>query len=303
MLTFRRGIVVCFAPDGTQPMLRALYYFLWVAPAVTFSVLTYVMVRGKLRQKYPYFFAYAIFQVLAFAIQFSTYHSSNRYAYFFAYWTLAALSVALGFCVIYEVFTEIFRPFEGLRDLGKVLFRWAAAVLVVAAALMVLITAGASRGLDFVFGCVVALERSVRIMQCGLVLLMVLCAPYLGLQWRHRVFGIGAGFGVLAAIDLIAVAVLGRLGLSAQVQYYYNIAKMAAYNLAGVTWCIYLLRPEPARGPALQLSPSERWNFALSAALHPQSASPSLPLIMGVVDRAFEKINERRATGPTHADQ
>lgn len=189
-------------------MLRAIYYFLWIAPAVTFSLLTYVMARRKLRASYPYFFSYAIFQVISFGVQFSTYHSSNRYAYFFAYWTLAALSVGLGFMVIYEVFREVFRPFDGLRDLGKVLFRWAAAVLVVAAAIMVLINGGASRGTDIAFSSVMALERSVRIMQCGLVLLMILCAPYVGLKWRHRVFGIGAGFGVLAAIDLIAVALV-----------------------------------------------------------------------------------------------
>jgi hypothetical protein len=288
---------------GDEPMVRLIYYLLWVAPAITFSVLTFVIVRRKMRQKFPYFFAYAIFQVISFGVQFSTYHSSNRYAYFIAYWTLAALSVGLGFAVIYEVFTDIFRPFEGLRDLGTVLFRWAAAVLVVASALMVLITPGSKGNVDIVLGCVVALERSVRIMQCGLVLLMILCAPYLGLQWRHRVFGIGTGFGLLAAIDLIAVAVLGRLGLSAQSQMYYNLAKMAAYNIAGLTWCTYFLRSEPARGPALQLAPSERWNFALSAVMHPESSSPSLPLIMGVVDRAFEKINERRGSGPSQADQ
>ncbi len=283
--------------------MRALYYVLWIAPAITFSVLAYVMVQRKLRNSYPYFFAYAVFQVVSFAVQFSTYHASNRYAYFFSYWTVAALSIGLGFAVIYEVFREIFRPFEGLRDLGKALFRWAAAVLVVAAVLMVLITADAALKPAMVFGWLVALERSVRVMQCGLVLLMIICAPYVGLLWRHRVFGIGAGFGVLAAIDLIAVAVFGRLGLSAQTQMYYNLAKMAAYNMAGITWCTYMLRPEPARGPALQLAPSERWNFALSAAMHPQTSSPSLPLIMGVVDRAFERINERRGSGPSQADQ
>ena len=68
-------------------------------------------------------------------------------------------------------------------------------------------------------------------------------------------------------------------------------------------WTVYLMRPEPARGPAVQLAPSDRWNFALSAAMYPQASSPSLPLIMGVVDRAFERINERRGSGPSRADQ
>ena len=283
-------------------MMRAIYYALWIAPALTFTVLAVIMAKRKQRQSFPYFFSYAIFQVISFAIQFATYHRGSRVEYFWAFWTLAALSVGISFAVIYEVFTELFRPFEGLRDLGAVLFRWAAAVLVVAAALMVLVNSAPPARM--VMGAIVALERSVRVMQCGLVLLIILCAPYLGLKVRHRVFGIGAGFGIMAAIDLIAIAAVGRFELSAHTQMYYNLAKMAAYNVAGVLWCSYFLRPEPARGPVLQLAPSERWNFALSAALHPQSASPSLPLIMGVVDRAFEKIShERRGIGPTHADQ
>ena len=281
-------------------MLRAIYYVLWVAPALSFSVLAFLMWQRKLRQQFPFFFSYAIFQVLSFGVQFSTYHSANRYAYFIAYWTLASLSVGISFAVIYELFAELFRPFEGLRDLGTVLFRWAAAVLVVAATLMVLVTpsTGTSNVTKVAMAVVVALERSVRVMQCGLVLLMVLCAPYLGLKWRHRVFGVGVGFGILAAIDLFAIAGFGRLGYSPQTQMYYNFARMAAYNAAAVVWWGYFFRPEPARGPVAQLSPSERWNFALSAALHPQSSGPSLPLIMGVVDRAFEKMgNERRGPG------
>ena len=279
-------------------MLRLIYYVLWIAPALVFLFLALAMHRRGLRTRYPFFFTYAVFQVLSFLAQFTVYHYWPK-AYFYEYWTGATLSIGISFAVIYEVFTEVFRPFEGLKDLGRVLFRWAAVVLVVAAALMALTASSASN--DLGTRIMVSLERSVRVMQCGMVLLMILSAPYLGLRRHNHIFGIAAGFGVLAAIDLVAVAVFGKLGYSATV--FFNLARMTAFNFAAIMWTVYLMRPEPARGPALQMAPSERWNFALSAALHPQSASPSLPLIMGVVDRAFEKINERRATGPTHADQ
>jgi len=280
-------------------MLTILYYALWIAPSLVFVFLAFRMHRLGLRQRYPFFFSYAVFQVISFLAQFTVYHAWPRSdIYFYEYWTGAALSVGISFAVIYELFIEVFRPFEGLRDLGRVLFGWATVVLVLAAVLMV-VTSG-TPGFP-VTKIVVGVERSVRVMQCGMVLLMVLCAPYLGLRKRHHVFGIGVGFGVLAAIDLIAVAVVGRLGYSAAT--FFNLARMTAFNFAAVLWTVYLQRAEPARGPAVQLAPSERWNFALSAAMHPQSSSPSLPLIMGVVDRAFEKINERRGSGPSQADQ
>ena len=142
-------------------------------------------------------------------------------------------------------------------------------------------------------------------MQCGIVLLMILCAPYLGLKYRHRVFGIAAGFGLLAAIDLMAVATVGRIGLSSSTAAFFSIARMVAFNFAAGLWTVYFLRTEPARGPAMQHSPSERWNFAMATATNPQSSGPSLPLIIGVVDRAFEKIgiHDRRGSGPNRSDQ
>src|SRR5689334_3285561 len=118
-------------------MLRAIYYLLWIAPAIMFCALAVLMARRGLRKSYPFFFLYAVNQVLCFIVQFAVYHKFPS-QYFYAYWTMAGISVLLALTVIYEVFLEVFRPLEGLRDLGKVLFRWAAAVLVVAAALMVL---------------------------------------------------------------------------------------------------------------------------------------------------------------------
>jgi hypothetical protein len=282
-------------------MLRAAYYMLWVTPAFVFTFLAIAMVRRGLRQQFPYFFSYAVFQVVSFLAQFAVYHYLPS-VYFYEYWTGAALSIGLSFAVIYEVFTDVFRPFEGLRDLGGVLFRWAAVVLVLAAALIT-VTAANTPG-PLATRIVIALERSVRVMQCGIVLLMILCAPYVGLRYRHRVFGIGAGFGILAAIDLIAVAVVARIGVSATTSTFFSLARMTAFNFSAILWTVYFLRPEPARQPALQLAPSERWDFALSSAMHPQSASPSLPLIMGVVDRAFERAgHEGHSNDPRKADK
>jgi hypothetical protein len=280
-------------------MLRAVYYMLWVTPAFVFTFLAMTMVRRGLRKQFPFFFSYTVFQVLSFLAQFAVYHYWPS-RYFYEYWTGAALSIGLSFAVIYEVFTEVFRPFDGLRDLGAVLFRWAAVVLVLAAVLMFL--AGSVTPGSVATRIMVALERSVRMMQCGMVLLMILCAPYLGLRGRHRVFGIGVGFGILAAIDLLAVAVFGKLGYSSTT--FFNLMRMTAFNFSAILWTVYFLRPEPARQPALQLAPSERWDFALSSAMHPQSASPSLPLIMGVVDRAFERAgHEGHSNDPRKADQ
>lgn len=281
-------------------MMSAVFYTLWIAPALIFAFLVVSMHRRGMRQRFPYFFSYAVFQVVSFLVQFAVYHYWPK-LYFYEYWTGAALSIGISFAVIYEVFAEIFDPFEGLRDLGRVLFRWAAIVLVLAAVVMIVVTTSTSASIAFTRG-IVAFERSVRIMQCGMVLLMILCAPHLGLKRGHRVFGIGVGFGILAAIDLLAVAVVSRIGVSQTVALVNSLLHMGAFTFAALLWLRYFLMPEPARGPVVQVAPSERWNYALSTAMHPQTSGPSLPLIMGVVDRAFQRIGSQ-GRGPMHSDQ
>ncbi len=278
-------------------MLRYVYYGLWVAPALVFAFLTVVMLRRGLRKKYPFFFTYAVYQVLGFGIQFYTYHRSQL-QYFYAYWTLAALSIALGLAVIYEVFTDVFRPFSELRDLGAVLFRWAALVLVLAAVLIMATSETAH--LYRVFATVVTLERSIRVMQCGLVLLMLLCSSYLGLSARSRIFGISVGFGLIAATDLISLTVLAEFGKA--VLNYVNLTKMAVYLGASLLWTAYMALPEPGRAGEMRFATPERWELGLVAATHGPDASPALPQIVDTVERVWRKTNGKSTT-PSHADQ
>ena len=181
--------------------LRIVYYVLWIAPVAVFLCLAAMMLRRKLHKEYPLFFAFVVLQVADFAIGFSAYHISQR-DYFYAYWTLAGLGIGISFGVLYEVFTGVFRPFADLREFGGVLFRWAALVLLLAAVL--LMTTARPPANTAVFALILNLMRSLEVMQCGLVLLMLLCSSYLGITLRHRIFGIALGFGIIAAVDLIS---------------------------------------------------------------------------------------------------
>jgi hypothetical protein len=280
--------------------LRYLYYALWIAPVPVFVCLAAVMVRRKLHKTLPFFFTLAVFQLADFGIKFYCYHRSEQ-EYFYAYWTLSALEILIGFGVIYEVFTSVFRPFDGLRELGAVLFRWAALVLVFFAVLM------ASNGLPVagqrITATIVNLDRSIQVMQCGLVLLMILCSSYLGLTWKHRIFGIAAGMGINAAVELIAVTVLANLGQ--EMANTVRLAKMATYSLSALLWMGYIYAGEEERQPAQQLARARGWDYAL-AALHPSGDGPALPLIEDVVERVWKEANGKSKPGaqpPHQAEQ
>ena len=270
-----------------QMPLRALYYALWIAPVPVFAWMTLVMVRRKMQRVYPIFAAFAALQVAIFAADFYFYHRS-QILYFYSYYTTAAVGVLLSFGVLYEVFGDVFRPFADLRGLGRVLFRWAGAVLTLAAILLAL-NGPSMAGSTPLFTTILNLMRSVEVMQCGLVLLMLLCSTYLGITLRHRVFGIALGFGILAAVDLMVVAVLATYGQ--QATRFVQIAKMLAYNLSAVLWLGYVYAGKVERKPTKQFALAESWNYALATAVHPDNDAPALPFIEHAVERVWKQTN------------
>jgi len=102
---------------------------LWIAHPVLELVLVAIMLRRGLHRTFPVFFAYTAFEVVDFLILFPIYRSGGIMPYFYAYWLSAAISLAIGFKVIHEIFLDVLRPYPNLKDLGTLLFKWAALVM------------------------------------------------------------------------------------------------------------------------------------------------------------------------------
>ncbi|PYX94440.1 MAG: hypothetical protein DMG71_12445, partial [Acidobacteria bacterium] len=88
-----------------------------------------------------------------------------------------------------------------------------------------------------------------------------------GISWRHYIFGISAGFGVLGSVKLAVLAIRTQVGGSAT--NLFNIVQMAAYIAALLIWMTYLATREP-ESPRVTSVPStnlEAWNQALRQVL------------------------------------
>src|SRR5580704_12344195 len=108
--------------------LRLIDYVLWIAtPTLQIWVLV-AMVRRGLHHDYPCFFNYTILQVVGEPILYFIYPRWYP-VYFYAYYFNIALSVLISFAVLQEIFKDAFRPYEALRDLSVILFRWSALVV------------------------------------------------------------------------------------------------------------------------------------------------------------------------------
>ncbi|HYX69307.1 MAG TPA: hypothetical protein VE825_09255 [Terriglobales bacterium] len=265
-----------------------LSYALWIGPALLQAALAVIMVRRKLHQQFPAFFLYTTYEVASFSLLFVVYHLfwGN---YFYVFWACSAIGIALGFAVILEVFSHAFQPYSALHDLGRVLFRWVALFLLLVA--IVLALAAPGNDANRIVAGVLALDRSIRVMQCGLVLFLVLFLPHLGLSWKHNLVGIGLGFGLYASVQLMMVTLRVQGGTAFLSDATLSLFNSVAYAGTVVLWTVYLLLPEPARRPVLAESKSERWDHALAGIQHPGGEESFLPRLEARVERVMARYN------------
>jgi hypothetical protein len=225
--------------------MNSLMYVSWLAgPLLQIILLTY-MVGHKLHRVLPRFFSYILFQTLKSACLFITYRYFSE-SYFDVYWAGNAVSVLLAVAVMDEILQSLLREYKSTQTFGTTIFRWSCGLLL----LLAIIGAWSSSetGADGVVAAVFAFDRSVRLMQCGLFLLLMLLGRFLRNCWRQPAFGIALGFGVFASVELILISIVMSYGSSEGAII--SLVKSAAYNAVTLLWIGYLRQQvQPATRP------------------------------------------------------
>ena len=78
---------------------------------------------------------------------------------------------------------------------------------------------GSANQIDNITNGIYLVERSVRMMQCGLVFFMLLFSEYLGISRRNVVFGIAVGFGFFAAVNMLVMTAIAASHRDRQVEF------------------------------------------------------------------------------------
>jgi hypothetical protein len=265
-------------------MTTNLQQALWMAHPILELSLVGVMYWRKLHRTFPIFFAYIVFQVMNFIVLFPIYRYGSTMEYFYAYWISAAVSLAIGFKVIHEIFLDVFRPYHTLKDLGTVLFKWAALVMLLVA---MVVTAASQPGTDTPLAQAVIIgQRCVRVIQCGLILFLLVFSKYLGVSWRQHSFGIALGFGGFASVELIGLAMFSGGQINPPTL---SLINTTAYTVAILTWIGYGLMKSPSRDASANVIMSHRWDKSLGDLRTPASGDALIPMFEGMVDRAFSR--------------
>jgi hypothetical protein len=261
---------------------------LWVVQPIIMAVLGTVIYRRRQQKEFPVFFAFAIIQIARFAVEYPVYEFASGRVYFCTFWIITGLNLAIEFKIIHEVFTDIFRPYHALKDLGTAVFKWAALVMVLVSGVFITTT---NNWVDPVGRNVLILQRCVEVIQCGMVLfLLAFCKP-LGVSWRRQSFGIALGFGLSAGSELVCYGLFFGGHITGDVL---SVTTMSCFNLGAVVWIVYsvLNRREFA---ATVLVP-QRWDSALMDLQQTHDEPESLiPMFEHMVDRAFSKTQDEHA--------
>jgi hypothetical protein len=114
---------------------------------------------------------------------------------------------------------------------------------------------------------VISMDRSVDFTKLALLFLLFGVHRFLGLNWRHYLFGIALGFSVSSSVDLLAQAVRLQLGMSWARMFSY--VDPMSYNIGLCIWVYYVLSKESkVRVSAVPYSAHlTKWNAALQEIL------------------------------------
>ena len=264
--------------------------YLWCAQPILQSVVAVILWHRKMHKQFPVFFLFLLVQVANFAIIFPLWLVGDFKMYFVFFWLGEAANAVLGVKVIHEIFLDVFRPYHTLKDLGTLLFKWAGVVM-----LLVSVVVAFSNSFDQspLVHAVTTLQRSVRIVQFGLILFLLLFSRFLGVSRKQVSFGISLGFGLFAGVELMLMA-LNSGGFVMQGNL--NLVNMVTLILAILVWCGYSLSRKAVRVAAVNHLQTQRWEQGLADLQPPVLSDSLIPMFEGMVERAFSRSSNLEST-------
>jgi hypothetical protein len=263
--------------------MNGIMYVSWLVGPVLQITLLIFMIRRKLQVVFPRFFSYIVLQIVKSGFLFLIYRY-NHENYFDAYWSGNAISVLLAVTVMDEILHNLLKQYGGIQSLTSIIFRWACGLLL----LLSIVNAFSSQqtSADRVVSAVLAFDRSVRVMQCGLFFLLMILCRFLRNCWRQHVFGIALGFGIFASIELMLVSIVMHFG-DAPVAIL-SLVKSAAYNGVTLLWIMCLRRQ---RESILEIDVAPQFS-ALNVSLVASTQAGDIGFL-SMVEQAVDRVLSR----------
>jgi hypothetical protein len=173
-------------------------------------------------------------------------------SYYWGYWTSITLSALVSAAVLYEIARAPFSRGARLSHRTAVVFitlvsmmAAVAAVVAVVVVMWAITSSHSANSIDGLTNAILLEQRSVRLLQCGLALLLMISWKSLRMPRRDPVFGIMLGFGVFAIVSMMLAAAVSR-GTFVHISTVHistlRLINSVAYLVACVIWLVSVLR-------------------------------------------------------------
>lgn len=280
-----------------MPALTIRAMLIWATAPVLQVLCVYLLYRRKLLNQFPFLASFLALQTINNVARFFCFRHFGPYSwwYYSVYWVGAVLSDFAVIAVLYEVFCAAFKPFAGLQDLSKMVFKWAAACIFLIGFVFFVTTPNSILKNGWLLVGINDFERIVRVMECALLVFLFLGAQHLGISKRNRVFGFALGFGLEAFLQLLVFSAAAKSHVS-KTSTWSELVPIV-YYIALLAWVAYLIQPEPAR-ESLHIpvtSPLLRWNEVALALGHSggqvalMNSEPFMPNVERMVEQVMQK--------------
>jgi hypothetical protein len=211
------------------------------AGAVLALLLIAVLIHRRLHSKYPFFFGYIIFSILATIAILSV--SGNYQMVFKIFWGTEALYVLLSLLVLHEAFHDVF--ILDYRDWPWFWMVFPGAVLVLFVIFVSYALLHPPTGVSRIVAIILSSETVVNCVVGGLFLMFLASAwILLGESWPTYPYGVVLGFAVYSTGSLLAYWLFSIFGT--KVNWLGKYGPPVSYILAVLIWIAScFLPPEP----------------------------------------------------------
>ncbi len=219
-----------------------------ILPAIALVLeiwLVVLLFRRGVQRRFPFFFAYIVYEILASVSQLLT--IANYKAYFIVYWTNEAVLLILSILAVLEVFRWVFALFWLLWWFRLGFYAVLALVLLVPITNAVL---NPPVHVPPLVAAILSAGIAVNFIRAAICALFWLLVKHFDIGFRRYAFGIMLGFGPLSCGKLIAWVLRSEFGTRFNLLATY--LPPVAYLLALAFWLLVFSRPEPSE-PEWQL--------------------------------------------------
>jgi hypothetical protein len=238
---------------------RFVIHQVWLGCIILQSLLALLLLTKKTWRTYLVFTAYVFFSLFEAVSLLVVAHNLQMYGYVF--WVCETIGILLSLAVVREVFTSLFSPHPALRKLATLIFRVAVVALLTLAGGVIYANYGDARSYS---SALLLAEQAARIIEVGSIMFLFLSSSAFGLHWRQNLFGIALGLGMVSAVELITVSLVGHVRPS--VVPIFNFVRVLSFGVSLLIWLGYLLVPERATssGELPKQAQLEQWNQAVT---------------------------------------